>query len=138
MKKIAVSSQNFRTITGHAGKARRFIIYEVKGPGEVEEVERLDLPKTMSMHNTLESSPHPLDEMDALITAEAGEGFLRKMARRGVEVHRTSASDPLLAAMSLAAGEDLPPLELDASAHHGHGHGGGGHGHGGGGCGCGH
>ena len=135
MKKIAVTSQNFRTITGHAGKARRFIIYEVKGPGEVEEVEQMDLPKTMSMHNTLEASPHPLDEMDALITGSAGEGFVRKMASRGVRVYRTSASDPLLAAISLAAGEELPPPEL-GDDHHGHSHS---HGNGhGGGCGCGH
>ncbi|MEW8693532.1 MAG: nitrogen fixation protein, partial [Candidatus Thiodiazotropha endolucinida] len=26
--KIAVTSQNFRTITQHAGKTRRFLIYE--------------------------------------------------------------------------------------------------------------
>ena len=137
MKKIAVTSQNFRTITGHAGKARRFIIYEVKGPGEVEEVEQMDLPKTMSMHNTLDASPHPLDEMDALITGGAGEGFVRKMARRGVRVYRTSASDPLQAAISLAAGEELPPPEL-ADGHDGHSHSHShSHGHGGG-CGCGH
>jgi hypothetical protein len=43
--RIAVSSQNFRTITGHAGKSRRFIVYHAK-PGETpQELERLDLPK---------------------------------------------------------------------------------------------
>ncbi|HKJ77206.1 MAG TPA: nitrogen fixation protein, partial [Gammaproteobacteria bacterium] len=41
---IAITSQNFRTVTGHAGKTRRFLVYEA-GPGqEPVEVDRLDLP----------------------------------------------------------------------------------------------
>jgi predicted Fe-Mo cluster-binding NifX family protein len=121
--KIGVSSQNFKTITGHAGKGRRFIVYDVAGDGTVTEEDRLDLPKTMSIHETLESSPHPLDELDVLITGSAGDGFLRKMHDRGVEVVMTSASDPLLAVMSFAAGEVLPPAELDHDDHdHDHGH----------------
>ncbi len=47
--KVGVTSQNFRTITGHAGKTRRFIIYEADNEG-IKEVERLDLPKEMAMH----------------------------------------------------------------------------------------
>jgi hypothetical protein len=27
--KIAVTSQNFSTITGHAGRARRFLMYDI-------------------------------------------------------------------------------------------------------------
>ena len=30
--RIAVTSQNFKTITGHAGKSRRFLIYDLE-PG---------------------------------------------------------------------------------------------------------
>ena len=45
--KIGVGSQNFRTITGHAGKTRRFLIYEA-GQAGIREIERLDLPKEMS------------------------------------------------------------------------------------------
>lgn len=133
MKKIGVTSQNFRTITGHAGKARRFIIFAVGEDHEIEELERLDLPKQMSIHETLPSSPHPIDELDVLITGCSGDGFIRKMQARNVKVVQTSASDPLLAVMSLAAGEILPPPELDDK-----------HGHvseavgGTGGCGCGH
>jgi hypothetical protein len=29
--RIAVTSQNFRTVTGHAGRARRFIVSEADG-----------------------------------------------------------------------------------------------------------
>ena len=37
--KIAVTSQNFRTITGHAGKTRRFIIYGAQGTDAPVEIE---------------------------------------------------------------------------------------------------
>ena len=40
--KIAVSSQNFRTVTAHAGKARRFIVFDLATPCTPREVERLD------------------------------------------------------------------------------------------------
>lgn len=132
--KIGVSSQNFRTITSHAGKGRRFIFFEVDGNGNIEETDRLDLPKTMSLYETLPSSPHPLDELDVLITGSGGTGFLRKMDARGVKVVLTSASDPLEAVRSFAAGEELPPAAIVEDEHdHEHGHGGGGccggHGH---------
>jgi hypothetical protein len=29
--RIGVTSQNFRTITGHAGKTRRFLVYQATG-----------------------------------------------------------------------------------------------------------
>lgn len=137
--KIGVSSQNFKTITGHAGKGRRFIYFDVDGKGNVEETDRLDLPKSMSIHETIDSSPHPLDELDVLITAEAGAGFLNKMAGRGVKVVMTSATDPLDAVKSYVAGEELPPAYLVADEEHEHDHqhaggggccgGGGGHHH---------
>lgn len=41
--RIAVTSQNFKTVTGHAGKSRRFLIYEAR-PG-ADPVDRFDLPR---------------------------------------------------------------------------------------------
>ncbi|HHN72735.1 MAG TPA: nitrogen fixation protein [Thermopetrobacter sp.] len=92
--RIAVTSQNFRTVTGHAGKARRFIIYEVRDDGTFEEVDRLDLPKEMSIHAHPVDAPHPLDAVHHLITAGCGSGFVRKMEMRGVQVHIADAEDP--------------------------------------------
>lgn len=48
--RIAVTSQNFTTITRHAGKTRRFLIYEAQPGTEPAEVQRLDLPIEMSFH----------------------------------------------------------------------------------------
>lgn len=48
--KIAVTSQNYRTVTPHAGKTRRFLVYDVSPDRVPTEVERLDLPRDMSLH----------------------------------------------------------------------------------------
>lgn len=94
--RIAVTSQNFRTVTGHAGKARRFLIYETRRGFDPAEVERLDLPREMAFHD-LHDEPHPLDGTDVLMTESAGPGFGRRLARRGVRLVLTAERDPRLA-----------------------------------------
>jgi predicted Fe-Mo cluster-binding NifX family protein len=105
--KIGVTSQNFRTVTGHAGKTRRFLVYEAQ-QSEIQELERLDLPKEMSMHE-FRGDRHPLDALDVLITASCGQGFVRRMAAKGVRVVTTGETDPLQAVTGVVAGIDLPP-----------------------------
>jgi predicted Fe-Mo cluster-binding NifX family protein len=108
MTKIGVTSQNFRTITGHAGKARRFMVFE-QGAQGVQETERLDLPKEMSMHGYPQDQTHPLDQLDILITVGCGQGFVSKMAARGIKVIPTSETDPMIAASAILEGKLLPP-----------------------------
>lgn len=107
--RIAVTSQNFRTITGHAGKTRRFLIYEVGDDDTATEAERLDLPNGMAMHDH-HGSDHPLFALglDTLITGGAGNGFVQRMARNGIAVTTTSETDPLKAVRAVAAGQTLP------------------------------
>lgn len=38
--KIAVTSQNFRTVTAHAGKTRRFLVFDIPSGDSPREVER--------------------------------------------------------------------------------------------------
>jgi len=133
--KIAVSSQNFRTITGHAGKCRRFIVYEVQAGGVPAEMARLDLPLEQSFH-AFAGGPHPLDGVDALLTGGAGEGMVRKLAQRGIRVVVTGETDPLQAVAELGAGRVKPPALGDGGHGHEHAHEPA-HDHGsGGGCGC--
>lgn len=106
--KIAVTSQNFRTITGHAGKTRRFLVYEASGP-EVREVQRLDLPKEQSFHELHGDAPHPIDGVDVLITGSCGDHFVARLARRGIRVVATGETDPATAARLVSTGEPLPP-----------------------------
>lgn len=106
--KIGVTSQNFRTITGHAGKTRRFLVYSVSDNGECHADERLDLDKSMSLHE-FKGDEHPLYSLDVLITSSCGDGFVNRMAANGVKVVATAETDPLTAASQYAKGEALLP-----------------------------
>ena len=109
--RIAVTSQNFRTVTGHAGRARRFIIFEADGREPPREVERLDLDADMAMHGYGHGRPHPLDTMKVLITGGAGEGFVRNLAMRGVQVVATPETDPVAAVQAFFAGRIMSASE---------------------------
>jgi predicted Fe-Mo cluster-binding NifX family protein len=102
--KIGITSQNFRTITSHAGKCRRFMIFTVGEDQSIEETDRLDLPLEMSLHAWDGVGEHPLFELDHLITAGCGDGFIRRMAREGVDVKMTSEADPMAAVQALIDG----------------------------------
>ena len=90
---IAVASQNFRTVTGHAGKSRRFLVFDAAFGRAPREIRRLDLPKEQSIHEFDERSPHPLDHVEAVIAGSAGEGFVKRMAARGVRAVTTAETD---------------------------------------------
>jgi len=118
--RIAVTSQNFKTITGHAGKARRFVLYEADATGTApREVDRLDLPKDLSIHE-YHGDDHPLFGLGltALVTQGAGAGFIQRLARHGIQVHTTSESDPLVAVALVAAGRSLPAALPHEHDHH--------------------
>lgn len=101
--KIAVTSQNFRTVTGHAGKSRRFLIYDIGAPCSPREVERLDLPKEMAFHE-FAGTAHPIEAVSAVLTASAGEGFIARLGRRGIEVVVCGEDDPLQAVKDYVRG----------------------------------
>ncbi len=114
--RIGITSQNFRTVTGHAGKTRRFLIIGQDEAGKPVELERLDLPKEMSLHE-YHGDDHPIFTVDMLICGSCGQGFIKRMASHGVQVIATSEPDPYNAASALFSGEPLP-----APAPHEHDH----------------
>jgi hypothetical protein len=101
--KIAVTSQNFKSVTGHAGKSRRYIIFNIGTPCDSPEVVWLDLPLEMSIHE-FTGGAHPLDEMDVILTASAGPGFVEKLAQRGVRVITCGETDPRKAVRDFLTG----------------------------------
>ncbi len=91
--KVALTSQNFKTVTGHAGKARRFLIYDLRTPCSPREIERRELPMELAF-SRFAGGPHPLDDVDVIITGGAGAGFTNRLAKRGIEVVICSETDP--------------------------------------------
>jgi predicted Fe-Mo cluster-binding NifX family protein len=115
---IAVSSQNFRQVTGHAGHARRFLVFKVDEGKAIQLVDRLDLPKELAIHGFDDRQAHPLYDVDVLITGGAGEGFKRRLAMRGVQVVATAETDPEVAVRDFLTGVMKAP---EAHDHDGHG-----------------
>lgn len=102
--RIAVASQNFRTITPHAGVTRRFLVYEAVPGQPLREAARLDLPRQLAMREVARTAPHPLDAVDVVLVGSAGPGFLRRMEERGIAAVVTSETDPLGAVAHYLAG----------------------------------
>lgn len=88
--RIALASQNRRTLTAHAGKCRHFFIVDSARPGETSSV---NLAPAELLHNWSGNGPHPLDGVDTLIAATVGTGVAVKLARRGMRVLATPERD---------------------------------------------
>jgi predicted Fe-Mo cluster-binding NifX family protein len=108
--KVAVASSDFRNVTGHAGRARKFLVFEVTAEGTTTtEPVGIELEPDMVFHHFKDDRPHPLDGIDALITLSAGESFVKKMAGRGVDAIQTAETDAAKAVRDYAAAKLAPP-----------------------------
>jgi len=122
--KFAVASQDFRTVTPHAGKANRFLLFDAV-PGNVPlQTGTLDLPEEMTMHS-FSGGLHPLDGVDVLIAGSAGAGLIAKLHERGIVAVVTAESDPARAVAHYLAGKLEPAAAHDGcgcscDGHHHH------------------
>lgn len=113
--RVAVASRNGESIAGHIGKCPNWIVFEVDlGSGSdadpmVNEVERIKLPKALIFHYYNDEVPHPLGGCHAVIGASAGDSFINKMRRRGIEAVLTAESDPGKAVADYVRDSLLPP-----------------------------
>lgn len=120
--KIAVASQNRKTITDHAGRCRNFWIYQIQDQKIVDK-SLLALAKEQSFHETPINSPHPLDGTDVLLLAGMGSGLKYRLETKKIKPIITDEDSPDLAVEKYLAGtlEELP--FIDHPHHHqGHGH----------------
>ncbi|MGO3931455.1 NifB/NifX family molybdenum-iron cluster-binding protein [Rhodopseudomonas pseudopalustris] len=106
---IAVASQNFWTVTAHAGKSRRFLVFKVAPCRAPLEVDRLELPKELTIHEFKGEGAHPLDAVDIVIAGSVGTGFVSRMAERGVRAVATSEINPAIAVARFVVGTLTPP-----------------------------
>lgn len=110
--KFALVSDDFQTITGKTGRARKFLVYEATETVEPTLLQKLEVPDTQPTFHDLHDddiTPHPLDQ-SILITGEAGVGLQERLSRRGITVYITSETDPIAAIDGVIKG-NLSTLE---------------------------
>lgn len=108
--KIAVSSQNLSTITGHAGRCRKFWVYEVEGKRVARKV-LLELPLAQRFQACAPDSAHPLDMINVLITGGMKTRLHDNLMQKGILAVSTTETDPDRAVAAWMDGdlETVPP-----------------------------
>ncbi|HNX69983.1 NifB/NifX family molybdenum-iron cluster-binding protein [Rivihabitans pingtungensis] len=116
--KIAIATDNYTRVAGHAGKARHWLLYLLHGhtPQQLLPAPTLiKLAPEQVMHHFKDDAPHPLDGVDLVVAGSAGEGFIRHMRERGADVLLTGEDDPATALTQILAGEALPDPRFDVT-----------------------
>ena len=116
--KIAIATDNYTRVAGHAGKARHWLLYLLHGhtPQQLLPAPTLiKLAPEQVMHHFKDDAPHPLDGVDLVVAGSAGEGFIRHMRGRGADVLLTGEDDPATALTQILAGEALPDPRFDVT-----------------------
>ena len=105
--KIAVAcTSDFSKTTGHAGRAKRWLVFE---DGRVQSPQKVELQSDEVFHYFEGSEAHPLSGVDAIIAQSAGEGFLKNMKKRGVDAVMTAEENPAKAVEDYMARTLAPP-----------------------------
>ncbi|TQV64476.1 MAG: hypothetical protein FNT29_05065 [Halothiobacillaceae bacterium] len=117
---IAVTSQNRKTVTSHAGLCRKFWLYPIENgmPGERRLVE---LAKDESFRATPGGLPAALTGITAFISQGMGQGMLMRLQRMGVQGWITAEADPDAAVQAFLRGEaSAQPEEHGPEQDHDH------------------
>lgn len=116
--KIAIATRDFASVTGHAGQARQWLLWDLSAhrPGHLLPApRRVELVPEEVLHTFADDRPHPLDGIDIVVAGSAGDGFVRHMRRRGAHVLLTGEDDPACAITRILAGEALPDPRFDVT-----------------------
>lgn len=106
--KIAVTSKGFECVTGHAGQAKNWLLFDLPD-GEEWQVTHVSLTKAQTFHHFKDNEPHPLDGISALIAISAGESFITRMKKAGVDAVLTAETDPYRAVEDYLKQQLSPP-----------------------------
>ncbi len=108
---IAVTSQNRKTITDHAGKCRKFWIYHVE-KGVVVDKKMVELSIEQSFHASHQQLAEPLEGINVLITASMGAGLHQRLTQSGILPVMTLEKNPDQAVSSFLGNKlDRLPIE---------------------------
>ena len=118
---IAVTSQNRKTITEHAGKCRKFWIYEIE-QGEVADKHLVELPIEQSFHANHDGLAEPLAGINVLISGSMGAGLYQRLMQQGIQPLITVEENPDQAVNDFLANNLECFSPKLSSACHGHAH----------------
>jgi len=113
--KIAIATEDYVRVAGHAGQAARWLLFDCAPGRDIGQPVRIELSKTQIFHHWESTDPHPLDGIEIIVARSAGDGFLRRMRQRGVDVLLTSEPSADAALLKVLAGEALPDPRWDVS-----------------------
>lgn len=115
MKIALPTTSDFTEVAGHAGKCRRWLIYDCQPGAPLPPPQRVELAKEQVMHHFKDDGPHPLDGVEVIVAGSAGDGFRRHMQKRGAQVVLTAETVAETAVVKLLAGEALADPDWDPS-----------------------
>jgi predicted Fe-Mo cluster-binding NifX family protein len=102
--KIAITSPNAKTISGHAGKCPGYLIYDVDANQNIKK-SHIKLTKEQVFKNfsgpLSQNADHPLSGINTFVTQGLGEGLNNRLSRDGIKVHLVESDDPEFVIASL-------------------------------------
>ena len=115
---IAVTSQNRKTVTGHAGRCRKFWLYPVQD-GQIGERHLVELSMEQTFHGS-HGLPPGLENIRVFITQGMGQGMVMRLAQHGVTPYFTLQDDPDVAVQAFLRGEPSAAMPVETPHHHHH------------------
>jgi predicted Fe-Mo cluster-binding NifX family protein len=91
--RIAVSSQNRKTVSDHAGRCRKFWVYEIRG-NKVDNKSLRELTLEQTLHSSRLGDGHPLDDVHVMITAELSPFLYQRLQQGGIRPFVTDEALP--------------------------------------------
>lgn len=112
--KIAIATKaNGTQVSGHAGQATDWLVYDCQPGAPLTEPQHIQLTKAQLPHHFQDNGPHPLHGVEVVVAASAGDGYIRHMEKWGAQVLLTGESDPPTALKKILAGEALADTRFD-------------------------
>ena len=115
MKVAIATRKDWSQVSGHAGQAREWLLFDCRRGEPLPDPQRIALTREQLPHHFEDDGPHPLHGVELLIAGSAGDGFLRHMALWGAQVLLTGEVDPRAALNKVLAGEALPDPRFDVT-----------------------
>ena len=102
--RIAITSQNRHSITEHAGKCRKFWIYDIREQ-RVTNKQLVELPGGQRLHAQKNGLPTALSDINVLISGSMGRPLYLRLREQGILPLIACEDDPDRAVQDFLTGE---------------------------------